>query len=174
MKNLLPFAFILVSFSAYCQVNPIIKSAGTIYEIPKATVTSDPDMTYKIVVDISRGGKESALNWGLNNAARMINLHAVAGVKPENLEVVLVIHGGTTKTLLKPSPFKAKFKNDNPNIELIEELLSKDVQIMVCGQSLRSRGYEENDLIEGVEVSVSALTAISMFEIKGYAHFIFQ
>ncbi|MEM1358068.1 MAG: hypothetical protein AAGF89_07710, partial [Bacteroidota bacterium] len=94
-------AFTLLIFAAPLtaqeRVAPIIKDFGAIYDIPSATVKPDPKAVYKIVVDVVTGadGPEQ-LSPGLNNVARMINLHAVGGVPAGKIYVVLAMHGGAT------------------------------------------------------------------------------
>ncbi|MTI89691.1 MAG: hypothetical protein FH748_17200 [Balneolaceae bacterium] len=61
---------------------PLIKGFGGIYEIQNS-ISPEPNMEYNIVVDLKtlQRDKES-INHGLNNVARMMNLHVLGGVKP--------------------------------------------------------------------------------------------
>jgi intracellular sulfur oxidation DsrE/DsrF family protein len=43
------------------------------------------------------------------------------------------------------------------------------VKIYFCGQTLLRMGMDEKALAPGVEASVSALTAITTYQLKGYA-----
>ncbi|MGE0587928.1 MAG: hypothetical protein AB7O48_05100, partial [Cyclobacteriaceae bacterium] len=76
--------FVVVSSFAQKQVNPIIKDYGSVYEIPYAVEKIDPKLDYKIVVEVVRAiEKPEDVNWALNNVARLLNLHAMAGVPKE-------------------------------------------------------------------------------------------
>jgi intracellular sulfur oxidation DsrE/DsrF family protein len=71
--------------------------------------------------------------------------------------------------LLNNEAYQKKFKTNNPNLKLIEELRQAGVKIAVCGQSLVRREIDPKQLAPGVEVAVSMLTTFSMYQLKGYA-----
>ena len=84
------------------------------------------------------------------------------------MDIVVVLHGAALKNALREKAFKKKFKTKHPNAELISALVEKDVKIYVCGQSMKSRGYEANDISEDVKISLSALTALVKYQSEGY------
>jgi intracellular sulfur oxidation DsrE/DsrF family protein len=45
------------------------------------------------------------------------------------------------------------------------------VELVVCGQSLAMFGNKSDDVIPQVKIATSALTAISTYQLKGYAYF---
>ncbi|MEL7148340.1 MAG: DsrE family protein, partial [Bacteroidota bacterium] len=141
MKEIFIFCLFFVSTCAFAQerVAPLIKNYGAIYDIAEASVKPDPSLKYKIVVDAKTGGDADQLAFALNNVARMLNLHVIGGVQPENLEVVVAIHGGATKAIMKNEAYQKRYETDNPNIELIKELAEAGVKLVVCGQSLTGR-----------------------------------
>jgi len=97
MKSLLVAFLILMSSSVFSQtrIYPLIKNYGGIFDIPYAEEKPDPSLDYNIVVEVERAiDSPDSLNWALNNVARLLNVHVMAGVKPEKLHVVLAIHGG--------------------------------------------------------------------------------
>lgn len=152
------------------KVNPVVKNFGGIYEIPNATVKPDVDLQYNIVIDIYGGSEDkSKVDRSLNNVARMINLHSVGGVKAENMNVVLAIHGGSTFSILNNDEYKTKFGMDNPNTELIKELKEVGVMLTVCGQSLKGRNLTKNQVDTNVELATSMLTTVTTYQLKGYA-----
>lgn len=151
------------------KVNPVIKDFGGIYDIEEATVK--PDLKdYHIVIDLVTK-KESAevLSSSMNNVARLINLHAVGGAEPENIHVVLAIHGPMTYTIMKNSAYKEKFGVDNPNIALIQALHKSGVKLTVCGQSLLGRKVSTNEVMDEVDIATSMLTTVTTYQLKGYA-----
>ncbi|WP_205617751.1 DsrE family protein [Balneola vulgaris] len=169
-------AFLMVTGSVYAQqgANPIIKNYGTIYEIEN-TVKPDPSINYKIVIDLKtlQRDKES-LNGGLNNVARMINLHGLGGVSNDNLNVSVVIHGGATDVVLNNDTYKLKYEFDNPNIPLIRELKEAGVKIYVCGQSLLARNYPIEEVNTEVEIGLSMLTVVTTHLHNGYHQMVFN
>ena len=132
---------------------PIVKGYGGIYEIPEATERPDPTK------EISR--------W-VDNVARMMNLHGLAGVPKEKLDVKVIIHGGSIFTLLNDENYQKRFEVANPNIKVFEALKEAGADIMVCGQSLLARNLKQQDLWPGVRIAHSALTTITTYVPQGY------
>ena len=63
---------------------PIVKGFGGIYEIPEATERPDPNGEYKIIIDlVSAADDYGQINRMVDNVARMVNLHGIAGVPKE-------------------------------------------------------------------------------------------
>ena len=171
MKYLLSFlaSFIFCSVLAQERVNPVIKEYGGIYAIPEATVKPDPEQDYKIVIDVYGGAEDKTeIDRSLNNVARMLNLHAVGGVPAEKMKVVLALHGQSTYSTLDHASYRKKFDVDNPNAELMKALKDAGVKITLCGQSMRSRGFEAGELLDEVEVATSMLTTVTHYQNLGY------
>lgn len=162
----------LCSLFAFSQtrINPVIKNYGGVFDIPFAQEKPDPNIDYKVVIEIERESeKPDSLNWALNNVARLINLHAMAGVKPERLHVVIAIHGGAINTVLNNEAYQKKFKMDNPNIGLYEELEKAGVKIVACGQSIVFRKIDRFKMVPQVKIASSMLTTLTNYQMKGYA-----
>ncbi|MBD3615280.1 MAG: DsrE family protein [Gracilimonas sp.] len=153
---------------------PIIKNFGGIYEIPES-VNPNPDMEYNIVIDLKtlQQDKES-LNPGLNNVARMMNLHGLGGVKEESLSVVVVVHGGATDIVINNEAYQKRYKLNNPNLELIDTLNEAGVEIYVCGQSLLAREYGFDEINPQVTKGLSMLTVFTTYMNKGYKPLVFD
>lgn len=147
---------------------PVIKSFGGIYAIEEATVVPDANAKYDIVIDVYSGDDPTQLNSALNNVARMINLHAIAGVHPDSIHVVLAIHGGATKTILKDDGYISRYNVKNPNRDLIKELKEAGVDLTVCGQSLIGRNIDIDEVNENIEIATSMLTTVTTYQLKGY------
>ena len=128
MRLFLLNLLLLTSVICYAQKgqNHVIKSAGTIYEIPEAVEKPDPAIDYRIVVDLQTAdGSNASIAYSLNNLARMINLHAIGGVS--KLEVVAVIHSSSTRSILTDKAYKKRYGVPNPNTKLIRELEVKGI-----------------------------------------------
>lgn len=178
MKHIALIAFSLLfvvqlSFSQEKKwVNPIIKNYGQILELEKVDVAPDPNMEYKILIElVHKLDKPENAAFAATNVARLINLHGVGGVKPENLKVVLVVHAGATNSMLNADAYKAKYEVESPYDPLYKELMEAGVEVVVCGQSYSMYGNKTEDLIPGVKIGTSALTTISTYQLKGYAFF---
>lgn len=172
MKKRFALVFGLFSVFVFAQeaVNPAIKSFGTVSTVPDATVVPDPAMNYKIVVDVMSGGEDhSEVFFSMNNVARMINLHAMAGVPKERLKVIVAIHNAAIWASLNDEAHEKRFGVMNPHTPLIEELVNYGVKVVVCGQSLVKRKISKEMLIPGIEVATSALTTLTTYQLQGYA-----
>ncbi len=150
--------------------NPVIKDFGSIYDIPDAEIKPDPNLNYNIVIDLSSASdsKEYA-DYYLERVARLMNLHAIGGVAPENLNVKVVVHAGAVFNLVDHRRYNQQFGSNNPNILLIDRLIEAGAEVMVCGQSLIGRNIPESQLHPGVKIATSALTAVTTYQLQGYA-----
>lgn len=176
MKTYLLVALLALTLPAVAQnlVNPIVKNFGGIYEIQNVDVKPDPTLKYNIVIDAKSGSnKPTDLNQALNNVARMVNLHAVAGVPTETLNVVVVIHNEATYSIMENESYKKKYNVENPNIGLIKELSGVGIQFVVCGQSLIGRQVDRSKIVSDVKVAVSMLTTVTALQAKGYSLLVF-
>lgn len=148
----------------------MVPGLGGVYEIPDADRLPDPSLEYKLVIDLTSGAADpSALNPGLYRIARMLNLHALGGVPQENIKVVAVIHSKATPTVLSDEAYRKHFEADNPDSELISALTKAGVDVHVCGQSLIARGYAGDKLHPDIIQSISAMTILTEYQLKGYA-----
>ena len=123
MKFIALSFFLAISSVGFSQtrIYPVIKSFGGIFDIPYAQEKPDPNIEYKIVIEVERAiDNADSVNWALNNVARLLNVHVMGGVKPEKLHVVLAIHGGAAYSIMNNDAYRAKYKVDNPNAALLE------------------------------------------------------
>lgn len=144
------------------STGPLIQDYGPVAAIEDARAIPD-DMVFRVAFDVARASKDGAINRRLETAARFLNMHAAAGVPVENLHVAVVVHGPATKNLTRPTDGAP-----NPNADLIAALIEHDVEIMVCGQSAAYQGVATADLLPGVEMALSAMTAHAQLQQKGY------
>ncbi len=172
MKYSLVFSLVLLSQFAIAQnrLNPVISPYGGIFDIPEATIKADTSLVYKIIIDVVTGSeKPTEQNWALNNVARLLNLHAVAGADVTKMEVVLAIHGEAAYTI-SDEAYEKKYKVKNPNAALIEALSEAGVTLTVCGQSLKARDISVATVNKHVTIATSMLTTVTTYQLKGFAY----
>ena len=90
-------AALLVSVATVAQTPqfPIVKGFGGIYEIPDATERPDGTLEYKILVDLTSPSEDpKQVSRFVDNVARLMNLHGLAGVTKDRIKVKVVLHGG--------------------------------------------------------------------------------
>lgn len=167
---------ILIQFSGYAQEKSalIIKDYGIINNVDNV-VKPDPTKKYKIVIDLKTSVEDPAkLNRGLENVARMLNLHAAGGVPAENLEVAVAVHGGATPIILDEKGYGRKYGVSNPNLDLLADLKEAGVELYICSQSLIGRKYEMEEVDQNVQIALSMLTIVSEKMVDGYHLMVFQ
>lgn len=126
----------------------------------------------KIAFDLSAPTADSArntMNTGLLEAMRILNLHVAAGVPKDKLDVVVVFHGPAAPSFMNDANYTKRFKMNNPNTALIQQLKDNGVKIVVCGQTMGLRNFTIDQFAPGVMKAYSARTAISDLQQRGYA-----
>lgn len=173
MKRAFSILFVLFLFNttfAQEMINPVIKSYGGIFDAPHATEKPDPNMEYKVIIDVVTGSsKVDEPFYSIINVARLMNLHAMGGVKKENMKIVLAIHGGAVWSVLNNEKYNEKYGIDNPHIPLFKELQEAGVKIFVCSQSMMGRKIDHTKLAPGIGTATSMLTTMTTYQLKGYA-----
>ncbi|WP_228527480.1 DsrE family protein [Pararhodonellum marinum] len=148
---------------------PIVQNYGGIYEIPEAEEMPDPSENYKIIIDLVSGEEDpKAINAMVDNIARMMNLHGLAGVPSENIQVKIAIHGKAIFSILNDRKYTELFGVPNPNLPVYHELRKAGAEVYVCGQSLLARDMQTTDIDENATLALSMLTTLSKYVPKGY------
>ena len=151
------------------QAGPVVTSAGPVYRVPSPTFATPMDTELKAVFVLqSPPQSPERTNQQLGTMARYLNMHAQAGVPRESVKVAAVVHGGASVGLLKDEFYRAQNQVDNPNKELIREILAAGGQIVLCGQTAGSRGITQDQLLPGVQLALSAMTALTVLQNQGY------
>jgi intracellular sulfur oxidation DsrE/DsrF family protein len=165
------FCFIL---SFICGVDaaefndgPLIKGYGKHAKV-KQELVLDTNVKLKVVFDVSNKAKEGKVNNNFNSLARFFNMHVANGFAAKNIELALVVHGKAGFDLLANKVFQAKYGQENPSRELLSLLLKKKVKIYLCGQSAAYLEINNTDLYQGVQMSLSAMTAHAVLQHQGY------
>jgi intracellular sulfur oxidation DsrE/DsrF family protein len=172
--TLLLTLFVVSQSYAQSPSNLIIADYGTVYDIESA-VDPNPDLDYKIVIDLKAASSDPArINPGLNNVARMLNLHAAGGVSLENLKVTAAIHGSATHSVLDNKGYQKKYGMDNPNLKLISQLKASGVELYICGQSLLARNNGLDNINPDITIALSMLTVVTEHQMKGYGLLVFE
>lgn len=168
---LIAAALLVFSASADAQERrsgPLIHSGGTVFAVDP-TFETPVDQDFRVAFELAAAAPSpERMNASINTVARFLNMHAQAGVPEERLSGAIVAHGSASFELLDDEAYRAKFGVDNPNAELIRELIAAGQPVLLCGQSAASRGVDPDDLIPGVEVALSAMTAFLVLQDRGY------
>jgi intracellular sulfur oxidation DsrE/DsrF family protein len=115
---------------------------------------------FDIAFDVADVAKEGARNRSFESAARFINMHAAAGVSLDRMNLAVVVHGRAVTDLVSGQA--------NRSEPMVRAMLERGVRFIVCGQSAAAYGVRAEQLIEGVEMQISAMTAHALLQQDGY------
>lgn len=147
---------------------PVIESAGPTVKVENATFVIPEGHVFKAVYEINRGDT-AVVNEQLTTIARFLNLHARHGIPRNRVQAAAVFHGSGWMALLSDSAYGARFPGKpNPSRRLVEELLANGVQLVLCGQTAGMRGVRREELLPGVQLAISAMSALNVFQTQGY------
>ena len=99
---------------------------------------------------------------------RVINLHVASGIPLKKIYPVIVVHGPALNAFTTNEYFKEKFKMDNPNIKLINDLSALGTKFIACGQAMYFMDIKKESMLPLVKISLTAQTALSSYRLKGY------
>jgi len=154
-------------------IYPLFKAGDASGIIPVAEITEapDPNIDYKILFEITGNNPDSIIreiNYGLAEISRVINLHIAAGVPAKRIIPVIVAHAGVLHALKSNEAFQKKYKIDNPNIKIIDDLKKFGAKFIVCGQAMAFLDVKKEELLPDMKVSLTAQTVLTHYQLKGY------
>ena len=145
------------------KTGPLIDQYGPVTLVPGAEPLAQ-NTAFKVAFDVTKRGEKGATNRRFESAARFLNMHAAVGVAPENMKLAVVVHGPAVLDLTNDTVYGG----GNKNAELIEVLLANGVSVHVCGQSAAYQNVKADDLLPGVKMAVSAMTAHALLQQQDY------
>ncbi len=127
------------------------------------------DTIFNISFDVANAADPDKINRTIESAARFINMHVAAGVPAENIHLAIVVHGGASIDLTNQEFFAAhKDGAQNASASAIAQLQEHGVDFYLCGQSAAAHGITNEDLLPGVKMSLSAMTAHALLQQQGF------
>lgn len=148
---------------------PVFEEFGPVADIPDADFAIPDGMEFKVAFDVSAPAEEGKLNRGFESAARFINMHDRAGIEPMKNTAAVVVHGKAVFDLLSDEAWSARGRGEtNPSAEPIRQMIDQGVRFIVCGQSAAAYGVKRQELVPGVELALSAMTAHAVLQQQGY------
>lgn len=158
----------LAAQSAAFHPGPVFPGFGNVASV-ETTMEIPADAHFAIAFDTSTAAEPGAINRTLNAAARFINMHVEAGVPLENIRVAVVVHGSAGFDLTNAESYSAHYEGaENANAAAVEALIANNVQIILCGQSAAYYEIGVGDLLPGVDMALSAMTAHALLQQDGF------
>ena len=132
----------------------------------------DPSLNYKLLfelVDNNKATEEKDINHGLTEICRIINLHVASGIPVKNITPIIVVHAAALRSFYINAIYQNKYKVDNPNITIVDELIKKTgARFIACGQAMNFFDVPREEMIPQVKVSLTAQTVLSHYQLIGY------
>ncbi|GMN02054.1 hypothetical protein MTsPCn3_07840 [Erythrobacter sp. MTPC3] len=153
-------------FSAF-DTGPVFADFGPHAAVDGAGAIA-PDAEFRIAFDVADKADEGAKNRGFESAARFINMHVAAGVPEGNIDIAVVVHGKAVLDLVTEQARETREIEANASGAMVRAMVAQGVRFIVCGQSAQVWGVQSDDLIEGVELDLSAMTAHAQLQQRGY------
>ena len=151
------------------KAGPVVTNFGPVWSPGQVDFPTDTKKTYKAVFDIMNSPESpDKLNTSIETIARFLNMHAQQGVPAANLKAVMVVHNKASKDLLQDEYYKQRYGVPNPNTQMIKDLMDAGVAVIFCGQSSLSRNIPKEQTQQGVQIALSAMTALISLQDDGY------
>lgn len=167
--SLVGFIFCISLSAQIKKTGPIISEFGEVWAINEADFYLDRTKEFKAVFDIMNSPEDhNQINTTIETAARFLNMHAQSGIPAHQLKIALVVHNKASKDIITNEAYQKRYGTNNPNYELVQALLNAGGRIIFCGQSSLSRGFPKKELINGVKLSLSAMTALIQLQDEDY------
>lgn len=149
------------------STGPAIPGFGPVADVD-GNFTIPDGAVFKVSFDGNTAADAGTLNRTLVSAARFVNMHVRAGVPLDNISLAVVVHGGAVRDLIDAGRYAELAGGKNANAPLVEALTSSGVRIIVCGQSAVYYKVHGDDLLPGVEMALSAMTAHALLQRNGF------
>jgi intracellular sulfur oxidation DsrE/DsrF family protein len=154
--SLLPLAT-YADFSSF-STGPAIKDYGPVADVD-VTFPVSKDTDFRHIFDVAEQAEDGELNRTLVSAARFINMHARAGFDVSRIRLAVIVHGKAVRDVTVEA---------SSSSGLVASLIDHGVNIIVCGQSAAYYDVTTDDLLPGVEMALSAMTAHALLQQQGY------
>ena len=149
---------------------PIIQSSGMSFKVDDPTFPIPGNHVFKAFFVVSTGGGDTLkVNEQVTVMARYFNLHARNGIADDHVKAAAVFHGMGWPALLSDAAFTARFGgSSNPSRKVVEELIAHGATLVLCGQTAGNRGIHREELLPGVKVAISAMSATEVLQSQGF------
>ncbi len=166
---LLVMGMATVAQAVETETGPAIEAYGPVVPVPEGSFNLVPGEHYRVAFDVSDAPEwPDGVNRSIESAARFLNMHARNGIRVQDLELAVVLHGSASAAALTDAAYQAHLGVENGSRALIEALSASGVKFYLCGQSAGFRGYNKDELLPQVQMAVSAMTAHVRLQQEGY------
>ena len=131
------------------------------------------DGKYRVVYDIRSDRLAAGVSRGLYYVRGLIEAYRKQGVKPEQLDIHLVMHGQSAKALLIDETYQTVVDDPfaiNPSAKIVGDLIHLGVSVEICHSAMKSKGWVAEDVLPDVAIVHDGFTRIIKLQNDGYAY----
>jgi intracellular sulfur oxidation DsrE/DsrF family protein len=132
-----------------------------------------PDARPKVVYDIHSAEMAAGISKGLYYARGLIEAYGKQGVKPDQLDIHLVLHGDAAQYLLIDETYRDVVDDPfatNLNAKITQDLLNLGVSVEICHSVMKAKGWTADDVLPGVTIVHDGYTRLIKLQNDGYAY----
>lgn len=103
---------------------------------------------------------------------KLSGVYDESSIPRQERHISTVFHGDAGYWMLTDKAYNAHTKTDqgNPNKTIISELVEMGVSIELCGQTMKSQGWSQDDVLPEVKIVIGAYPRIIDLQMQGYAY----
>jgi intracellular sulfur oxidation DsrE/DsrF family protein len=130
----------------------------------------------RIVYQVTDDMPHEGVNRGLFYARKLINTYEKQGIAADQVHLHLVYHGtGIAALVNAEARQRLKAENrENPNADILAELVRRGVQIELCEDTMRQKGVAVTEVMPGVKLVVGAFPRLIDLQLQGFAYIKFE
>jgi intracellular sulfur oxidation DsrE/DsrF family protein len=129
----------------------------------------------RIVYQVTDDAPHEGVNKGLFYARKLINTYQKQGIAADQVHLHLVYHGtGIAAVVNDEARKRLGAEAENPNSEILAELITRGVQIELCENTMQQKGVKPAELIPGVKLVVGAFPRLIDLQLQGFAYIKFE
>ena len=125
-------------------------------------------VVYQIKDDDWKGG----IGRGLYYLQKLVGTYDSLAIAEGDRSIHAVFHDSAGYWMLTDKSYDrfTGSKAGNPNKHVIEELVNRGVSIELCAQTMKSQGWNVEDILPDVKIVVGAYPRIIDLQMQGYAY----
>ncbi len=158
----------------------VVLLLGTAVAAEKPSVVTVQQKTgIKVAYDIDTGAVTpgTGIGKGLYYVRGLLESYKKQGVKMEDLDIHVVLHGQAALQALEDAGWQRVFNDPfavNPNRAIIQELIDHGVHVEVCNVTLKAYGFTPDAVLPGVQPVFDAYTRLIDLQNRGWAYIKFD
>ncbi|MDO9450292.1 MAG: DsrE family protein [Rugosibacter sp.] len=162
--RMIGFCFALVGFTVHGGISSAEEGRMPI----GVSVQKNIRVVYQIKDDDWKGG----IGRGLYYLQKLVGTYDSLAIAEGDRSIHAVFHDSAGYWMLTDKSYD-RFKGSkagNPNKHVIEELVKRGVSIELCAQTMKSQGWNVEDILPDVKIVVGAYPRIIDLQMQGYAY----